>query len=384
MGVLLGVLLLAVLLSGLAAWPLLAYRSAVRVLGMARARIDAYLLMAVPVLITVALAVWWVLTTAFDGRFVVLAAMATAGALASLPTRVVELTGGPRDASSPVETQLHALLTSAQKHDRDGNRAAWRNDLEAAASIWEAEGAAIREAIHALLEAERRGASPREMRARLRALERATAARWAAPRGVRRIADIATVVVLVGTFTFTFASGVTARQACIGSETPSGEPSTAQMDMSETIPKSLLVEPEPGARPLLDLPLTLVEAAETRADPDARADLEEAGFVTGHYRSWTAMDGRVIHADAFEFRSEAGALEYQRRVHRYACEAANLHFDAPEGGVGLQTRYNSGDPIVEQVSWVTGNRRYLVSVRHLDAPADHSRILGIYERAITR
>jgi hypothetical protein len=383
MGVVLGVLLLAVLFAGLTAWPLLQFRATVRTLGIARARIEAYLLLGLPVAIMTAIAVWWVAAMPFDGRFVLLATLATVAALSLLPRRVVELTGGPRDESSAVEAQLHARLASASEHLQGGNRPAWRAELEAAAATWEAEGASIREAVRRILEADRREA-PRDLRAGLKALELAKAARWPAPKAVRRTVDVVAATILIGTFSWASASGVVARHACIGSEVPSGKPSTVEMSSSGPIADSLLVEPEPGAEVVLDLPLNLAQAAETRADPNARADLEEAGFVAGHYRAWTASDGRNIHADAFEFRDQAGALEYQQAVHRYACRAANLHFDAPGGGIGLQTRYDSGDPIVEQISWVSDTRRYVVSVRHLAPPADHSRILAIYQRAVSR
>ena len=147
--------------------------------------------------------------------------------------------------------------------------------------------------------------------------------------------------------------------------------------------RALLVEPEQGVRILADEQMDLDLAAESRHDPDTRNQLIAAGFVAAHARVWTAADGRQIHADVFLFQDPAGALEFQRQVNRYACRFANEAFAGPLSGVGLQVRWSSqGDPIEEQVSWVAGNRRYLVSVRALAPPHDHGRILRIAQLAI--
>ena len=164
----------------------------------------------------------------------------------------------------------------------------------------------------------------------------------AGPRPIWLVAVVASSLVLFGMFGWILATGVTARQACIWSDLPSGQASTLGMDTSGAIADSLLTVPEPGAQILTDLALDLELASESRHDPDAREELEEAGFVAGHLREWWAADGRLIHVDAFEFDDTGGALEYQRSVTRYACDFANEHFAAPGGGVGFQVRYESG------------------------------------------
>lgn len=144
----------------------------------------------------------------------------------------------------------------------------------------------------------------------------------------------------------------------------------------------LLSEPEPGATLISDQVMDLEVAAESRHDPDTRAQLVEAGFVTATARDWLAADGRHISADVFVFGDAAGALSFQRSVNRYACRFSNEAFEGPLHGVGLQVRRSTGDPIEEQVSWVADNRRYVVSVRALFAPADHQRIQRIADRAV--
>ena len=99
-------------------------------------------------------------------------------------------------------------------------------------------------------------------------------------------------------------------------------------------------------------------------------------------RYWYAADGRGIQANVFEFGSPEGAAAYQAQVNRHACLFSNDAFEAPMGGVGLQVRYATGDPLVEQVSWVAGNRRYLFSVTELAPPSNHRRILAIADAAM--
>ena len=139
--------------------------------------------------------------------------------------------------------------------------------------------------------------------------------------------------------------------------------------------------PESGALFIIDLPQNLDQAATSKHDPATRDQLIDAGFVAAQLRSWYAKDGGDILATAIEFGTPEGAATYQRQVTQHACQFANEAFEAPMGGVGLQVRYGTGDPIVEQVSWVAGNRRYVVSVSEAAPPPHHERVLGIFEAA---
>ena len=139
--------------------------------------------------------------------------------------------------------------------------------------------------------------------------------------------------------------------------------------------------PEPGATYVFHFPMNLEQTASSRHDPATRDQLADAGFEGAHLRAWYAADGRGIQADVMEFGTPHGAAAYQAQVTRHACQYANEAFEAPMGGIGMQVRYGTGDPIVEQISWVAGNRRYLVSVTEDAAPADHRRILAILDAA---
>lgn len=141
--------------------------------------------------------------------------------------------------------------------------------------------------------------------------------------------------------------------------------------------------PEPGAELVLESPLTLEVAAESRHDPATHYQLLEAGYLAGWTRVWLMQNGDQIESDVFEFADEAGALQYQEQVSRHACQYSNEGFGTPDGGIGLQVRYGSGPhPIVEQVSWVIGTRRHVISVGTVEAPEDHTRILRLAEQAM--
>jgi hypothetical protein len=161
-------------------------------------------------------------------------------------------------------------------------------------------------------------------------------------------------------------------------------PTMAETAVSEPLPleRALLSEPEPGATIIHEEPMDLDAAAESRHDPDTRDQLIEAGFVAAHARAWLAADGRVISADVFVFRDGAGALSFHRNVNRYACQFSNEAFAGPVNGVGLQVRRSNGDPIQEQITWVSGARRYAVSVYALAPPGDHQRVQRLAERAV--
>ena len=148
--------------------------------------------------------------------------------------------------------------------------------------------------------------------------------------------------------------------------------------LADAIPSGPL---EPGAQFAFEFSMNLDQTAGSRHDPHTREQLIRAEYLGGHAKAWIAADGRGIQADVFEFTAPEGAAAYQAEVTRHACVYANEAFEAPMGGIGLQVRYETGDPIVEQVSWVAGNRRYLVMVSELGIPSDHQRILDIMEAA---
>jgi len=137
--------------------------------------------------------------------------------------------------------------------------------------------------------------------------------------------------------------------------------------------------PEEGARFLLDFPVSLELAASSKSDPAVYEQLVEAKFVGAQVRRWMTQDGSGIEAEVMEFVTPEGAATYQGWVNRSACGYANEAFSTPMGGIGLQVRYATEAPYVEQISWVAGNRRYKVQISAYEQPFDHSRVLSIQE-----
>lgn len=138
-------------------------------------------------------------------------------------------------------------------------------------------------------------------------------------------------------------------------------------------------QPEPGAQYIHSFPASLDVIAAWKHDPDTRQQLVAAGFVGAHVKQWVARDQNWIEAEILEFASPEGAATYQATVHRHACGYADEAFEAPLGGIGLQVRYETGAPYVEQISWTSGNRRYTVQISAYARPLDHSRIIGIQQ-----
>jgi hypothetical protein len=124
----------------------------------------------------------------------------------------------------------------------------------------------------------------------------------------------------------------------------------------------------------------LTQEAATKRDPDTAAELRTAGFQGAFHLGWADPSGRGISAEVMEFGNQAGALFYHRTVSRYACQFANAAYGSADGGLGLEVRYSTGDPISEQIAWVDGARRFVVSRTYLAVPADLEQILELAAR----
>jgi hypothetical protein len=132
-----------------------------------------------------------------------------------------------------------------------------------------------------------------------------------------------------------------------------------------------------GAVALFRDRLDLVAAVESRVDPRTEAQLIEAGFVEGLRRGWEAEIG-VIAADAFEFDSPEGALRFHRDVTAYACSFAERTFPVGDNAVGMRINYRSEPHIRDQIAWIDGRHRVLVSIGYTDVPFDTSDIKRLY------
>jgi len=386
-GVLVQVILSGVLAGALAALPFLVYqRSALPALARADARPAAYLVAVVPAVGSLAVAVAFVRGWVFGAPTIDILWLIGTSVLSSMLTEMIvrpaiRLTRGSGENRSTREVELEARIAAAERHFQRMDLDRYVTELELTAGTWTPESVDVHEAIRRVLDAHRRREPPAVLAERHHDLERATQWQWRPPAGVRRAATIATLVAFLGVSAPIIGSGAVALRVCIAADFVSEGIGGAAPTTDTSLAEAIVADPEAGAALAFDEPVDLSAAAESRHDPDTRAQLEATGFVRGHLRGWSAVDGRTLQADAFEFATHQGAVAYQRTVTGHACEYANETFEGPNGGIGLQVRYSTGDPIVEQVSWVDGTRRYLVAVSHLEPPATHDRILAILARA---
>lgn len=387
MGVLFQIVLFGIFVGGLAAMPFVLYRRlALPRLARAGARPGAYLVAALPAIGVIALALAFVTGWVFGEPRIDALWLVGAATLASALTEwiigpAIRVTGGQGDERAPRDIELEARLAAAERAFQRGDHDRWVSELEGTAGTWTPGSVEVHDSIRRALDAHRRREPPTVLVERYHELERAIRSHWRPPSGVSRAAILATLVAFLGVAGPIIGTSAVALRACIGTDSVSGSLEGAATRAEMPIADSIVTDPEPGAKLAFDEPADLAAAADSRHDPDTLEQLEAAGFVRGHLRGWFATDGRLLQADSFEFATHEGAADYQRTVTNHACTYANEAFEGPNGGIGLQVRYSTGDPIVEQVSWVDGNRRYLVGVTHLEAPATHDRILRVLARA---
>jgi hypothetical protein len=148
----------------------------------------------------------------------------------------------------------------------------------------------------------------------------------------------------------------------------------------QTLAALLLTDPGTAATLIDQGVLGLDTLAASRHDPNSRQYLIDDGYVSGYTRTWETPDGRTIDAEVEQFADGSGAAAFDRSMIIHACGYSNTAFEVPGGGVGLQIGYGTGDPIHEQISWVVGARRLLVSHTFLTAPATHCVILDLAAR----
>jgi hypothetical protein len=171
-------------------------------------------------------------------------------------------------------------------------------------------------------------------------------------------------------------------RACIGVEFLLPAKATEVAGNVPPLRDALLYFSDSGAPLVGDEGMTLEQYSSTRADPETHQQLVDDGFLVGWSRTWRTVDGDQIETGVSQFKDAEGALRYHRHVNQYACQFSNEAFVGPGGGIGLQMRYASGPhPIVEQVSWVLGARRYVISVGTAGAPPNHDRLLDLAQRA---
>lgn len=288
-------------------------------------------------------------------------------------------------------TDLLQRLQQANRSFEVGDIDAWRRDLreldalrtpstERYIELWQQ---------YAAEEAERRAGSRRSSRETLDAIGTAATQMSAQAYGVRpRLRPTLIALAIIGAVLPNAAVATVVPQfsadACVQVKAYLGHQVAAagnQTDDQQTLASLLVADPGTGATLVNDGPLDLDTLAASRHDPNSRALLIQDRYMDGYARDWLTADGRTIGVEVLQFAEASGAVAFQTSMTNHACGYSNLAFGAPEGGVGLQIRYGSGDPIHEQIAWVVGARRMLVTRTFLTPPANHRDILDLAARA---
>jgi hypothetical protein len=158
----------------------------------------------------------------------------------------------------------------------------------------------------------------------------------------------------------------------------------AEWDVPSVLTEQLPAEFGPGLILPGDRPIPQASTlAEGRSDPGEWVDeLTTNGFEDGLERWWSGSY-TVAGAQVLRFGSHAGALGFQHWIIHASCMNASRVFAVAgiSGTIGLQINWSDGD-VSEQVSFVRGPYRYLVSVRTGQAPlpwwvVDETRRLAI-------
>jgi hypothetical protein len=110
--------------------------------------------------------------------------------------------------------------------------------------------------------------------------------------------------------------------------------------------------------------------ARGRSDADAWVqELNRDGFERGLERFWNHSSGFVALSQVLQFSTHRGAIAFQEWIIGGSCYNSHDVFrsDAAPGSIGLQIWWSNGDRS-EQVSFVRGPRRYLISIRGATIP----------------
>lgn len=304
------------------------------------------------------------------------------------PSWLVRVTGGPRPSRSDLIDVMNAIQ-QAYQHFEVGDIDTWRQELanldalrtpvtERYIDLWQR---------YAAEEADRRAGSRLSSHETLETIRR-TAGEMAnkafalRPRLLAALVAVAVVVatipqVAVATLLPRASADACIRAIALLNPTPAiGD----QASDPQTLAGLLLTVPGTEATLVDHGILDLDTLAASRHDPNSRQLLIEDQYLTGYARTWETPDGRAIDVEVQQFATAAGAAAFDRSMVTHACGYSNTAFEAPGGGVGLQIRYGSGDPIHEQISWVVGARRLLVSHTFLVAPTTHSIVLDLAAR----
>jgi hypothetical protein len=302
--------------------------------------------------------------------------------------RLVRLTGGPSQSPNDL-TEVTECVRAANELFAVGDIDAWREELrrldalrtpatERYIDLWQR---------YASEEAERRAGVRRSSQETLDGLRTAADELTARVFGLRRgvLASLVGVAVAVAVLPPAAVAALlpsASPSACVQAAALLGSTAAGGEQAHDPATLAGLLPADPGAPgPLVDQgTLSLNALAASRHDPNTRQHLLDDQYLTGYARLWYTAEGRSISVEVEQFAAASGASAFDRQAVTYACGYANVAFAVPGGGVGLQVRYGTGDPISEQVSWVVGARRMLVSRTFLAPPATHALVLDLAAR----
>jgi hypothetical protein len=130
---------------------------------------------------------------------------------------------------------------------------------------------------------------------------------------------------------------------------------------------------------IASVPLVDVDAHQA----EMRAHLQQNHFRLGFERGWYGSEHAVLMTvQIFEEPDDAAA--YHRWISTsFTCRFSNEVFEGPvEGSIGFQIRWADGD-VSEQIAFVRGPLRYVVSLRGAPPPPDRGAVVNLAEQLST-
>lgn len=147
----------------------------------------------------------------------------------------------------------------------------------------------------------------------------------------------------------------------------------------------LLPSPDSRAGLLFDSPIDLGDAALFSAHSEVgrwTQELLDHDFEEGYVRRWAA-DGRFSVAAVWEFRTQGGAADLELFARNEACPYAQDAFLVPGVDDAVGVTFQTGTGWVDQVTFLRGRYRFLVTETSIGRPAGHEGAVAL-ARATSR
>lgn len=147
----------------------------------------------------------------------------------------------------------------------------------------------------------------------------------------------------------------------------SGDPSSRADRLGQYL---LIDDPYPGSHAIYHGPFDDSESRHgTRAGRETSTMVQDHGFKAGYVRGWTSSqswqtpDGWAVVLWVWELASVNDAVAFDEESLRNGCQQTRSTFTVPgvRGATGISLRH-TGSPVAEEMSFVRGPRRYVVSL----------------------